>query len=315
MLDFEQPLKEMTDEIKRLQEEDKQSDLIDHSKEIAKLQYMYEMKAKEIYSNLQPWHRVQIARVLERPTIKDYIPHIFEHFIALEGDRRFGADYAMYGGIAKINNQAVTVVGQLRGKNTKDNLHHNFGMAHPEGYRKALRLMKQANKFNRPIITFVDTKGAFPGKAAEERGQSEAIATNLVEMAGLNVPIITIVIGEGGSGGALGIAVSNEVYMLENSTYSVISPEGAAALLWKDAKKANLAAEKMAITAQDVKSLNVIDGIIEEPQGGAHCDIEATAQSIKEVIVQFMKRYEGRSIEEIKSDRYNKFRQIGEFTE
>ena len=188
----------------------------------------------------------------------------------------------MVGGIAYLNEMPVTVIGQQRGKDTKDNIYRNFGMAHPEGYRKALRLMKQAEKFNRPIFTFIDTKGAYPGKAAEERGQSESIAKNLIEMASLTVPVIAIVIGEGGSGGALGIGVANRILMLENSTYSVISPEGAAALLWKDSSLAKMAAETMKITANDLLQLKIIDNVIEEPLGGAHRDIEIQAQHIKE---------------------------------
>lgn len=205
------------------------------SAEIEKLETRLKNLEKEIYDHLSPWNRVQIARHPNRPTTLDYIELLFENFFECHGDRYFGDDEAIVGGVAKFHGIPVTVIGQQRGKDTKDNIRRNFGMPHPEGYRKALRLMKQANKFNRPIITFIDTKGAYPGKAAEERGQSEAIARNLFEMAGFSVPIICIVIGEGGSGGALALGVGNHIYMLENSTYSVISPEGAAALLWKDA--------------------------------------------------------------------------------
>lgn len=236
---------------------------------------------------------------------------IFDSFIELHGDRNFRDDPAMIGGIGYLNGKAVTVVGQQRGKDTKDNIYRNFGMAHPEGYRKALRLMKQAEKFNRPIFTFIDTKGAYPGKAAEERGQSESIATNLIEMASLKVPVIAVVIGEGGSGGALGIGIANRVLMLENSTYSVISPEGAAALLWKDSNLAKIAAETMKITAHDLHELNVIDDVINEPLGGAHKEMEVQAQSIKDAFVSHLNELEQLDKEQLAEDRFNKFRNIG----
>ena len=268
-----------------------------------------------MYTNLKPWDRVQIARLQERPTSLDYIPKIFDSFIELHGDRNFRDDPAMIGGIGYLNGKAVTVVGQQRGKDTKDNIYRNFGMAHPEGYRKALRLMKQAEKFNRPIFTFIDTKGAYPGKAAEERGQSESIATNLIEMASLKVPVIAIVIGEGGSGGALGIGIANRVLMLENSTYSVISPEGAAALLWKDSNLAKIAAETMKITANDLHQLDVIDDVIKEPLGGAHKEVEEQAQTIKEAFVAHLDELEKLNKDELAEDRFNKFRNIGSYVE
>ena len=252
MLDFEKPLFEIRNKIESLKESQDKND-VDLQEEIDMLEASLERETKKIYTNLKPWDRVQIARLQERPTTLDYIPYIFDSFMELHGDRNFRVDPAMIGGIGFLNGRAVTVIGQQRGKDTKDNIYRNFGMAHPEGYRKALRLMKQAEKFNRPIFTFIDTKGAYPGKAAEERGQSESIATNLIEMASLKVPVIAIVIGEGGSGGALGIGIANKVLMLENSTYSVISPEGAAALLWKDSNLAKIAAETMKITAHDIK--------------------------------------------------------------
>lgn len=269
----------------------------------------------KIYTNLKPWDRVQIARLQERPTTLDYIPYIFDSFMELHGDRNFRDDPAMIGGIGFLNGRAVTVIGQQRGKDTKDNIYRNFGMAHPEGYRKALRLMKQAEKFNRPIFTFIDTKGAYPGKAAEERGQSESIATNLIEMASLKVPVIAIVIGEGGSGGALGIGIANKVLMLENSTYSVISPEGAAALLWKDSNLAKIAAETMKITAHDIKQLGIIDDVISEPLGGAHKDIEQQALAIKSAFVEQLDSLESLSRDEIANDRFEKFRNIGSYIE
>ena len=279
------------------------------------LEASLERETKKVYTNLKPWDRVQIARLQERPTTLDYIPYIFDSFIELHGDRNYRDDPAMIGGIGYLNGQAVTAVGQQRGKDTKDNIYRNFGMAHPEGYRKALRLMKQAEKFNRPIFTFIDTKGAYPGKAAEERGQSESIAKNLIEMASLTVPVIAIVIGEGGSGGALGIGISNKVLMLENSTYSVISPEGAAALLWKDSNLAKIAAETMKITANDLKGLNIVDEVINEPLGGAHKDIESQASTIKEVFVKHLNELNQKSGEDLANDRFEKFRHIGSVVE
>ncbi|KMS09796.1 acetyl-CoA carboxylase carboxyltransferase subunit alpha, partial [Staphylococcus aureus] len=284
MLDFEKPLFEIRNKIESLKESQDKND-VDLQEEIDMLEASLERETKKIYTNLKPWDRVQIARLQERPTTLDYIPYIFDSFMELHGDRNFRDDPAMIGGIGFLNGRAVTVIGQQRGKDTKDNIYRNFGMAHPEGYRKALRLMKQAEKFNRPIFTFIDTKGAYPGKAAEERGQSESIATNLIEMASLKVPVIAIVIGEGGSGGALGIGIANKVLMLENSTYSVISPEGAAALLWKDSNLAKIAAETMKITAHDIKQLGIIDDVISEPLGGAHKDIEQQALAIKSAFV------------------------------
>ncbi|MBO1198497.1 acetyl-CoA carboxylase carboxyltransferase subunit alpha [Staphylococcus simiae] len=314
MLDFEKPLYEIRHKIDSLKESQEKND-VDLQEEIDMLETSLERETKKIYTNLKPWDRVQIARLQERPTSLDYIPYIFDSFMELHGDRNFRDDPAMIGGIGFLNGQAVTVVGQQRGKDTKDNIYRNFGMAHPEGYRKALRLMKQAEKFNRPIFTFIDTKGAYPGKAAEERGQSESIATNLVEMASLKVPVIAIVIGEGGSGGALGIGIANRVLMLENSTYSVISPEGAAALLWKDSNLAKIAAETMKITANDIKQLGIIDQVINEPIGGAHKDIETQALAIKDAFVKQLAELQQFSAEEVAQDRFDKFRNIGSYIE
>ncbi|HDE0667604.1 TPA: acetyl-CoA carboxylase carboxyltransferase subunit alpha [Staphylococcus aureus] len=314
MLDFEKPLFEIRNKIESLKESQDKND-VDLQEEIDMLEASLERETKKIYTNLKPWDRVQIARLQERPTTLDYIPYIFESFMELHGDRNFRDDPAMIGGIGFLNGRAVTVIGQQRGKDTKDNIYRNFGMAHPEGYRKALRLMKQAEKFNRPIFTFIDTKGAYPGKAAEERGQSESIATNLIEMASLKVPVIAIVIGEGGSGGALGIGITNKVLMLENSTYSVISPEGAAALLWKDSNLAKIAAETMKITAHDIKQLGIIDDVISEPLGGAHKDIEQQALAIKSAFVEQLDSLESLSRDEIANDRFEKFRNIGSYIE
>lgn len=314
MLDFEKPLFEIRNKIESLKESQDKND-VDLQEEIDMLEASLERETKKIYTNLKPWDRVQIARLQERPTTLDYIPYIFDSFMELHGDRNFRDDPAMIGGIGFLNGRAVTVIGQQRGKDTKDNIYRNFGMSHPEGYRKALRLMKQAEKFNRPIFTFIDTKGAYPGKAAEERGQSESIATNLIEMASLKVPVIAIVIGEGGSGGALGIGIANKVLMLENSTYSVISPEGAAALLWKDSNLAKIAAETMKITAHDIKQLGIIDDVISEPLGGAHKDIEQQALAIKSAFVEQLDSLESLSRDEIANDRFEKFRNIGYYIE
>jgi len=264
-------------------------------------------------SKLSPWDKVKLARHAKRPTSLDYINHIFGDFIELHGDRLFRDDESIVGGIATINGKAVTIIAQQKGKTTEENIKRNFGMPHPEGYRKALRLMKQAEKFNRPIITFVDTPGAYPGLGAEERGQGEAIARNLFEMSRLSVPVLAIVIAEGGSGGALALAVANHVYMLENSIYSILSPEGYASILWKDSSKASEAAEVMKLTAQDLIKINIIEKIINEPVGGAHEFPGITAENVKEAIIEFLEEFEDKSNSYIIKQRYNKFRDIGEY--
>ena len=314
MLDFEKPLFEIKNKIESLKESQEKNE-VDLQEEIDMLEASLERETKKIYTNLKPWDRVQIARLQERPTTLDYIPYVFDSFIELHGDRNFRDDPAMIGGIGYLNGKAVTLIGQQRGKDTKDNIYRNFGMAHPEGYRKALRLMKQAEKFKRPIFTFIDTKGAYPGKAAEERGQSESIATNLIKMASLKVPVIAIVIGEGGSGGALGIGIANRVLILENSTYSVISPEGAATLLWKDSNLAQIAAETMKITANDLKGLEIVDEVIKEPHGGAHKDVELQALTIKDIFIHHLNDLEDLSPQDLVHNRFNKFRQIGSVVE
>ena len=314
MLDFEKPLFEIRNKIDSLKESQEKND-VDLQDEIDMLEASLKRETTKVYTNLKPWDRVQIARLPERPTTLDYIPYIFDSFIELHGDRSFRDDPAMIGGIGYLDGKSVTVIGQQRGKDTKDNIYRNFGMAHPEGYRKALRLMKQAEKFNRPIFTFIDTKGAYPGKAAEERGQSESIAKNLMEMASLTVPVIAVVIGEGGSGGALGIGISNRVLMLENSTYSVISPEGAAALLWKDSNLAQIAAETMKITALDLLDLGIIDEVINEPLGGAQKDEEVQALSIKKMFLKHLNELNQLTPEELANDRFEKFRKIGSVVE
>ena len=312
-LEFERPVNALRKKIDELIELTQNAD-VDLSDEIKNLEKRLQKLENEIYDNLKPWDRVQIARHPERPTTLDYISLLFENFIELHGDRCFGDDEAIVGGIAQFKGQSVTIIGHQRGKDTKENIRRNFGMPHPEGYRKALRLMKQAEKFKRPIICFIDTKGAYPGKAAEERGQSEAIARNLFEMAGLKVPIVCIVIGEGGSGGALALGVGDRIYMLENSTYSVISPEGAASILWKDATQAKKAAESMKITAPDLDRLGVIDGIIPEVKGGAHRNMNEQAGSIEVVLQQTLSSLLTLSSEELVSQRYLKFKKIGQYS-
>ncbi|MCW1928510.1 acetyl-CoA carboxylase carboxyltransferase subunit alpha [Bhargavaea beijingensis] len=313
-LPFEEPvirLKEKIEELKNITDDAH----VDMADEIRGLEERLQKLEADVYGNMTAWDRVQVARHPERPTTLDYIGYLFEDFIELHGDRAFGDDAAIVGGIASFGGTPVTVIGHQRGKDTKENIRRNFGMPHPEGYRKALRLMKQAEKFGRPIICFIDTKGAYPGKAAEERGQSEAIARNLVEMAGLRVPVISIVIGEGGSGGALGLGVANRIHMLENSTYSVISPEGAASILWKDAALAQQAAEAMKITAPDLKEMAIIDEVVPEVTGGAHRDAAGQAEAIREVIRSSMDSLCPMDADRIIEDRYRKFRDIGVYKE
>lgn len=304
---------ELRNKIAELKKFTQDSDM-DLSSEITKLEARLERLEEDIYTNLKAWDRVQIARHPNRPTTLDYIEHLFTDFFECHGDRYFGDDEAIVGGIAKFRGLPVTVIGHQRGKDTKENIRRNFGMPHPEGYRKALRLMKQADKFNRPIICFIDTKGAYPGKAAEERGQSEAIAKNLFEMAGLSVPVISIVIGEGGSGGALALGVANRLFMLENSTYSVISPEGAAAILWKDSGLAKKAAETMKITAPDLKELDIIDHVIKEVRGGAHRDMKQQAAYIDEALKQALKSLMKLDKNELIQQRYEKYKSIGKIS-
>ncbi len=311
-LEFERPIIELRKKINDLKEFTKSAD-VDLTEEILKLELRIEKLEKDIYENMNPWDRVQIARHQSRPTTLDYISYLFTDFIECHGDRSFRDDEAIVAGIGKYRGLPLTIIGHQRGKDTKENIRRNFGMPHPEGYRKALRLMKQAEKFRRPILCFIDTKGAYPGKAAEERGQSEAIARNLFEMASLKVPVICIVIGEGGSGGALALGVGNRIYMLENSTYSVISPEGAASILWRDAGLAKQAAESLKITAPDLKELGIVDEIIPEVRGGAHKDVETQAQAIDTLLQQSLKELLKLSEEELVVDRYEKFKSIGEF--
>lgn len=310
MQPFDQPVIALREKILELHDMAETQGL-DFKEELQLLEERLHRLELDIYGNMKAWNRVQLARHPERPTTLDYIESICEDFIELHGDRHGYDDAAIVGGIGMLNGRPVTIIGHQRGKDTKENIRRNFGMPHPEGYRKALRLMQQAEKFNRPIITFIDTKGAYPGRAAEERGQSEAIAKNLFEMAGMTVPIISIVIGEGGSGGALGIGVCDQLLMLENSTYSVISPEGAAALLWKDASLAEKAAESMKITAPDLLRLGIADAIIPEVIGGAHLDVSLQADKLKSVLIQKLETLVHLTKEELLDQRTEKYHQIG----
>lgn len=314
VLEFEKPIYNLRNKINELRKISAESD-INLEDEIETLERRLARLETDIYSNLRPWNRVQIARHQERPTTLDYINLLIENFVEFHGDRFYGDDGAIVAGVGYFHNNPVTIIGHQRGKNTKENITRNFGMPHPEGYRKAMRHMKLAEKFRRPIITFIDTKGAEPGREAEERGQSEAIAYNLKEMSGLTVPIISIVIGEGGSGGALALGIGNHIHMLENATYSVISPEGAASILWKDASYSEKAAESMRITAQDLKELDVVDEIIPEPLGGAHRNVEEQAQNIDKVLVKSLLHFANYSKEELLEDRWEKFNNIGKYVE
>lgn len=312
--EFEKPIQELEEKIGELEKYAAKNKL-DLTKEISFLEKKVTDKKNEIYDNLTPWQRVEIARYVKRPTTLEYIEALFDDFIEFFGDRVYSDDAAIVGGIATYKGKPVTIIGHQRGRDTKGNIKRNFGMAHPDGYRKALRLMKQADKFNRPVLCFIDTKGAYPGKAAEERGQSESIARNLVEMAGLKVPVISTVIGEGGSGGALALGVCNRLLMLENATYSVISPEGAASILFKDASLKEIAAESLKITAKDLKSLGIADEVITEPQGGAHNDREAVYHSFDETLEKHLQELSMMDKEQLMEDRFQKYMNIGVYEE
>ena len=309
-LDFEKPIIELEKKIQELKSfiSDKKIDL---SSEVKRLEDKLEHLKKDTYGNLTAWQRVQIARHPKRPYTLDYINAMMTDFIELHGDRSFADDKAIVAGFAKLDNQKIMVIGHQKGRDTKENLKHNFGCAHPEGYRKALRMMQLAEKFQLPIVVFIDTPGAYPGIGAEERGQAQAIALNLREMTNIATPIIAIVIGEGGSGGALGIGIADKVFVLENAYYSVISPEGCAAILWKDSSKAPEASEVLKLTAQDLLKMEIIDDIISEPLGGAHRDYEKTSETIKGTILKNLKQLKGLKKEELLKLRYNKFRKMG----
>ena len=313
-LDFEKPIVDLDQKIEEMIEMSSK-DGTDLSSEIVRLKEKREKITKKIYSNLSRWQRVQLARYPKRPYTLDYIERLSPSFVELHGDRCFGDDHAIVSGIGKIDDYHVAYVGQQKGKNTKENLERNFGMSRPEGYRKALRIMKMAAKFNRPIICFIDTPGAYPGIGAEERGQAEAIAKNLIEMAVLPVPIMVIVIGEGASGGALGIGVGDRLIMLENTWFSVISPEGCASILWRDASKAEMAADAMKVTAQDLHEMGICDEIIPEPLGGAHKDYDLMAQQVKKVIIKELDELMQLETSELIERRITKYDRIGMWEE
>lgn len=311
-LDFEKPIMELERKIEELKGLTAEEGL-DLSEEVSRLQSRLRKLEKDILSHLTPWQKVQLARHPNRPKSLDLTELIFDDFLILHGDRLYSDDQAIVGGLAKLGEEKLVFIGHQKGKSIKENLFRNFGMAHPEGYRKAQRLMNLAEKFRRPVLTFVDTPGAYPGIEAEERGQAEAIAANLERMSQLRVPILVIIIGEGGSGGALGIGVGDKILMLENAIYSVISPEGCAAILWKNQEKVKEAAKALRLTSKDLLNLKLIDEIIPEPVGGTHRNVEQTALNIKKAIIKHLGELKRLSPEELVKKRYEKYRQIGRF--
>ena len=310
-LDFEKPLAEIEGKAEELRAMARQNEEMDIEQEAAALDKKADALLKELYANLTPWRKCQIARHPERPHCKDYIEALFGEYTPLAGDRNYADDHAVMGGLARFNDQPVVVIGHEKGDDTKTRIERNFGMARPEGYRKAIRLMELADKFGLPVITLVDTPGAYPGKGAEERGQSEAIARSTEKCLQIKVPMISIIIGEGGSGGAVAFATANRVAMLEHSVYSVISPEGCASILWKDAEKMREAAEALRITAQDLKALGVNDLVIAEPLGGAHRDQQAAISSVRDAISSMLEEMKDMSRDELLSDRRKKFLDMG----
>jgi len=313
-LDFEQSVAELENKIEQLRYVQDDSAL-DISDEISRLQKKSQALTKEIYANLTPWQISQVSRHPQRPYTLDYIEHLFTDFEELHGDRSFADDAAIVGGLARFNGQSVMVIGHQKGRDTKERQYRNFGMPRPEGYRKAMRLMRLAEKFGIPIMTFIDTPGAYPGVGAEERGQSEAIGKNLYVMAELKVPMICTIIGEGGSGGALAIAVGDALLMLQYATYSVISPEGCASILWKSADKASEAADTLGITATRLKALGLVDKIVSEPLGGAHRDYPATMQSLKKALQESLKQVQGLKQNDMLQTRFNRIMSYGKFKE
>lgn len=312
-LDFEKPIEELMSQLNKAKELGGEG--VDVKQAISDLEEKIKTKRKHIYSNLSPWQKVQLSRHPQRPYTLDYIEHMSSQFIELHGDRNVKDDKAMIGGWAKIDGKTFMVIGQQKGKNTKMRQHRNFGMPNPEGYRKALRLMKMAEKFGKPIVTLIDTPGAFPGLEAEERGQGEAIARNLIEMVQLKVPIICIIIGEGASGGALGIGIGDKVLMLENTWYSVISPESCSSILWRSWDYKEQAANALKLTALDMKKNKLIDGIIKEPEGGAHTYPHEIFMTVKKEIIKHTKSLEKKSSEERIAERIEKFGQMGQVKE
>ncbi|MCP3024358.1 acetyl-CoA carboxylase carboxyltransferase subunit alpha [Cupriavidus basilensis] len=313
-LDFEQPIAELEAKIEELRFVQDDS-AVDISEEISRLAGKSQQLTKDIYANLTPWQVAQIARHPQRPYTLDYVREIFTDFHELHGDRSFADDLSIVGGLARFNGQACMVIGHQKGRDTKERAMRNFGMPKPEGYRKAKRLMELADKFGLPIFTFVDTPGAFPGIDAEERGQSEAIGHNLYVMAGLKVPLIATIIGEGGSGGALAIAVGDVVQMLQFATYAVISPEGCASILWKTAEKAPEAAEALGLTAHRLKALSLIDKIVSEPLGGAHRDVKGMAAMLKRSLADSLRQFQGMSVKELQARRNERLLAYGKFKE
>ncbi len=311
-LDFEEPLLELENRIAALQAED---DSPRGREEVAKLEERLHRQRQKTYASLTAWQRTQLARHPKRPHTRDFVRLLFEDFVELHGDRLYGDDAAIVGGLARFEGQAIVVIGHKKGRDTREKIARNFGMPHPEGYRKALRLMQLAEKFGKPVLSLIDTPGAYPGVGAEERGQAEAIARNLREMAALRTPVIAVVTGEGGSGGALAIGMGNRVLMLEYAIYSVISPEGCAAILWGDAAKAPEAAAAMRITAPDLLRLGVIDAIVPEPIGGAHRDWDAAAASLRAALRDQLADLVPKSPETLVAERYEKFRRLGAFEE
>ena len=313
-LDFEQPIAELEGKIEALRFQQGES-AVDISDEIARLEKKSQTLTKDVYAKLTSWQIAQVARHPQRPYTLDYLRLAFTDFEELHGDRAFADDHAIVGGLARLEGLPVMVIGHQKGSDTKEKLYRNFGMSRPEGYRKALRLMRLAEKFSLPILTFIDTPGAYPGIDAEERGQSEAIGRNLIEMAQLKVPVIVTVIGEGGSGGALAIGIGDVVQMLQYSTYSVISPEGCASILWKSAEKASEAAEIMGITAARLKSLGLVDKVISEPLGGAHRDPQVMAANLKKALLDGLSQVGGLTTEALLEARYARLMAYGRFTE
>jgi acetyl-CoA carboxylase carboxyl transferase subunit alpha len=311
-LEFEKPILELENRIAEIRAAEGEAASRDA---IGKLEERLRRLQQKVYGSLTAWQRAQLARHPKRPRALDLFRLLLTDFVELHGDRVFGDDMAIVGGLAGFEGEPVVVVGHQKGRDTRENIARNFGMPHPEGYRKALRLMQLAEKFGKPVITFIDTPGAYPGLGAEERGQAEAIARNLREMAGLRTPIISVVTGEGGSGGALAIGVANRVLMLEHAIYSVISPEGCAAILWGDASKAPEAAQLMRTTAPDLQRLGIIDGVVPEPVGGAHRNWEEAAGNLRTALREHLRQLRPRSPDELVQDRYEKFRRIGVFDE
>ena len=313
-LDFEKPLLKAREELEELRKRQNLRNTQKISLAVTEMEKKVEQLQKETYQNLSPWQRVQIARHINRPYMLDYAKHAFDEFVELHGDRHIGDDNAMPAGFATLGGREVVLIGQQKGRDTKENLLRNFGSAHPEGYRKALRLMRMAEKFSLPVICLIDTPGAVPGIGAEERNIAEAIAFNLLEMMKIKTPMVSVVIGEGGSGGALGIGVTDRVLMMENAYYSVISPEGCAAILWKHRSHAPEAAEALKLSAPDLKELGIIDGIVPEPAGGAHHDHAAAAANLKASLLTALDQIEGLPTEVLLQQRYDKFRSLGKFT-